>query len=64
MFESTGSLATFQSDGICIDLVLRATLLMLMLDLKETSIKLKANKKVLRTYWTVGWNTFDDFGIN
>lgn len=46
------------------DLVLRATLLMLMFDLKETSIKLKAGKKVLRTCWTLGLDTFDYFGIN
>lgn len=30
-----------------------------MLELKETSIKLKAGKKVLRTYWMIGLNTFD-----
>lgn len=37
---------------------------MLMLELKETSIKLKAGKKVTQTYWMVGLNTFDYFGIN
>lgn len=42
---------TFQSGGICIDL--------LILELKETSIKLKAGKKLLLSYWMVSLTTFE-----